>query len=121
MRMKKKEWIILGVVVLCAVVCIVCLKIFDTNTSSGSEPETMVDIYHRNEVVQSFDPSVDATYTIEGDYGTLDVVVKDGKWEVDNEQCPNHVCHGMGWIGVGEGLPITCIPNNVIVMERTSD
>lgn len=116
--MKKKEWIIISVVAAVAVIGILVFK-FWPKKQEGSG--VTVDIYHRDKVVKSFDPSVDATYTIEGDYGTLDVVVKDGKWEVDNEQCPNHVCHGMGWVGPGDYLPITCIPNNVIVIERSSN
>lgn len=79
----------------------------------------MVAIYHRNKVVQEFDSGKDAVYTIEGDYGTLDVEVKDGKWRVTNEECPNHICAEMGWIGPGEYMPITCLPNNVVVVEET--
>lgn len=114
--MKKKEWIILSVAVIIAIAGILVFKL-----TKKSEPEVLVDVYHRDKIVESFDPSVDATYTIEGDYGTLDVVVKDGKWEVDNEQCPNHICHGMGWVGVDEYMPITCIPNNVVIIQRSND
>lgn len=117
--MKKKEIIILAVIALIAVVAIVALNM-PKNVSKTSETKgVMVAIYHRNKIVQEFDSGIDAVYTIEGDYGTLDVEVKDGKWRVTNEECPNHICAEMGWIGEGEYLPITCLPNNVVVVEET--
>ncbi len=117
--MKKKEIIILAVIALIAVVAIVALNV-PKNVSKTSETKgVMVAIYHRNKIVQEFDSGIDAVYTIEGDYGTLDVEVKDGKWRVTNEECPNHICAEMGWIGEGEYLPITCLPNNVVVVEET--
>ena len=117
--MKKKEIIILAVIALLAVVAIVALNM-PKNVSKTSETKgVMVAIYHRNKIVQEFDSGIDAVYTIEGDYGTLDVEVKDGKWRVTNEECPNHICAEMGWIGEGEYLPITCLPNNVVVVEET--
>lgn len=116
--MKKKEFIILAVIACIAVIVIVAFQFL--KPSAGTETEgVMVAIYHRNKIVQEFDSGKDAVYTIDGDYGTLDVEVKDGKWRVTNEECPNHICAEMGWIGPGEYLPITCLPNNVVVVEET--
>lgn len=113
--MKKKEIIILAVIAVVAAAVILVLRFLRPQGTEG----VMVAIYHRNKVVQEFDSGKDAVYTIEGDYGTLDVEVKDGKWRVTNEECPNHICAEMGWIGPGEYMPITCLPNNVVVVEET--
>jgi len=81
-----------------------------------SDSGYIVAVQWRNDTVLRFDPFVDATYDIDGDVGGLQVEVKDGKWHVTNEQCPNHVCAQMGWVGVDDvTLPITCLPNNVII------
>ncbi len=118
--MKKTEKVILFVIAAAAVVALIGFKVYQGIRSSAEAQNKTIAIYHRDEIVQWFDPNVDAVYTVEGDYGTLDIEVKDGKWRVTNEQCPNHVCAGMGWVGPGEFLPITCLPNNVIVVEMTS-
>ncbi|MBQ9328823.1 MAG: NusG domain II-containing protein [Solobacterium sp.] len=113
--MKRKEWIITAVVAAIAVIALLVLKFRDT--SSGY----VVAIQHRNTIVMEFDPMVDAVYTVDGDTGGLQVEVKDGRWHVINEQCPNHVCANMGWMGVNDiGIPITCLPNNIIIfLEET--
>lgn len=114
--MKKKEIMILAAAALIAAAAIIVMKI---RGGSADADGVTVAVYHRSEIVLEFNSGKDAVYTIDGDYGTLDVEVKDGKWHVTNEICPNHVCAEMGWVGPGEYLPITCLPNNVIVVEET--
>ena len=41
--------------------------------------------------------------------------VKDGKWRITEEECPNHICSSIGWVSVKDYFPIVCIPNEVIV------
>jgi len=114
--MKKKEiWILIAVAVIAAA------AIFGVKAWQASQkPKTLVDITHDSKVVQTFDPSVDAVYHIQGDYGTLDVEVKDGKWHVTNEECPNHICASMGWASADDTFPIICVPNGVIIMVEDS-
>lgn len=103
----------------------------ETETAGGEEekkPEeekgptdpalVTVDIYHGQTIIKSFNPSVDNVYHITGNYGTLDVEVVDGKWHVTNEECPNHICNGMGWMGPDDIIPISCLPNDVYVIVR---
>ena len=107
--LKKKEiWILVGLVV----VSLLGVLLF----SSSSKESVMVSILHGDEVVQTFDPQVDGNYVVQGDYGTLEVEVRDGKWHVIHEQCPNHICSKMGWVSVEDMVPITCLPNNVIIL-----
>ena len=107
--------LILGAIVAVAVLLIMCRMFIAKN---GSHDGVKIAVYHRDEVVKEFWSDKDAIYTIEGDYGTLDVEVKDGEWRVTNEECPNHVCAQMGWVGPDEALPITCLPNNIVIIQE---
>ncbi len=113
--MKKKEIVVVAIIALIAIGTFAFMKLSQPQGSGIT-----VAIQHRNTIVETFDPSIDATYHITGDYGELDVEVKDGKWHVTNEECPNHVCSNMGWVDENEIIPITCLPNNVMVyvMEK---
>ncbi len=113
--MKKKEVKILIVIAVIAAALILIMKVVQANSHSGVK----VAVYYRNKIVKEFWSDEDATYHIDGDSNGLDVEVKDGKWHVTNEKCPNHVCAEMGWVGPGEYLPITCLPNNIVVVEET--
>lgn len=113
--MKKKEILFLGVIAAIALVIVLMIKFNASDEVKGVE----VTVYHGSDTVLVFDSGEDATYTIEGDYGTLDIVVEDGRWCVTNEDCPNHICSQMGWVGEDEYMPITCIPNDVVVIQKS--
>jgi len=116
--MKKNEIRILAVIAALALAAIAYMKLAKPKGSGVT-----VAIQYRNDIVQEFDPAFDAVYTIEGDYGTLDVEVVDGKWHVINEVCPNHICAQMGWMSADDiAMPITCLPNNIIIyVEETAE
>lgn len=130
--MKKKEIVILIVIAIVAVLSIVGIQVYrnnlsntDTSNTSSSDPNAVpteaakgewVAIIHRNEVAVWFDSGKDAEYTIDGDYGEMVVEVKDEKWHVKEVECPNHTCEGMGWDDGTSYMPITCIPNNILIM-----
>ena len=119
--MKKKEIKILIYIVLIAAIALVGYKIYVKYQAENVDSGVKVQITHNGTVVKVFDPSVDAVYHVEGDYGGLDVEVKDGKWHVTNEECPNHICSQTGWVSTEDFLPIVCLPNNVTVQISESD
>ena len=81
-----------------------------------------IEVIHGNTVVERLDPKVDGRYTIQGSYGELVVEVKDGKFRITDEECPNHVCSAMGWVESDGYLTILCLPNEVMVgMEGQFD
>ena len=82
---------------------------------SSMRNKVMVSVVHGNNVVLKFDPYKDATYDVEGSYGGLQIEVKDAKWHVINEECPNHLCAQQGWMGVDDIFPIVCLPNDVMI------
>ena len=102
--MKKREIIIVALVAVVALLAVVFLK---RPQKPEEEPKTLVAIQHGNNIVKEFDPTVDAIYEVTGDY--------DGKWHVSEVECPNHICEAMGWVDVTEIIPITCLPNNIII------
>ena len=114
--MKRNEKIIIAVLAAAALIALAVLRL---RTKNGSG--YVVAIQYRSQIVREFDPMTDAVYDVDGDVGGLQVEVRDGKWHVINEQCPNHICANMGWMGVDDiGIPITCLPNNVIIfLEET--
>lgn len=116
--MKKKEIKILVILAAAAAAVILVLKLVQAR-SSAEGSGVKVAIYYRDEIVQEFWSGEDAVYQVDGDSGGLEVEVKDGKWHVINEQCPNHVCAEMGWVGEGEYLPITCLPNNIVIVQES--
>ena len=102
--------------ILIALVVISCVAIFIMkNPFKQTNKDIKVGILYQNELVQEFSPYEDAVYHLTGSYGELDVEVKDGKYRITNEDCPNHICSNMGWVGPDEDLPIVCMPNEVIV------
>ena len=119
--MKKKEIKILVVIAVIAVVGIIAMQFFpkkntDPNLTPTEKPKgEWVAIIHKNEVAQWFDSGVDGEYTVKGDYGEMVVEVKDGRWHVGSVECPNHTCEQMGWDDGSSFMPITCIPNNIMI------
>lgn len=107
--MKKNEkWIL-------AIVAIAMLLLIGYFKMPKNKQSVKVAVQRGNTIVLEFDPSEDAIYHVPGDYGSLDIEVKDGKWHVTNEVCPNHICHKLGWVDENDPLPITCMPNNIII------
>ncbi len=112
-EMKKKEIIIVAVLALIALLALAVMHIMQ-NQAEGE----MVAVVHRDQVVLRFDPQKNKTYHVDGNYGGLEIEVKDGSWHVINEQCPNHICAQMGWMTLEDIYPIQCIPNDVTIMPE---
>lgn len=117
--MKKKEIIIISVVFIVALIFYVGYQVF--NNSTHQEGNQMIAIKYHNETIQTFDPTVDATYTVTGDVGEMVIEVKDGKWHMLEADCPNQICVNTGWVSLdlmdtiaNTGI-ITCIPNDIVV------
>jgi hypothetical protein len=129
--MKKKEiWIIVIIAAAAAAAILIMNMVKAQNkaktdeqasdgTVSGMPTEQAkgqwVAAIHGNEAELWFDSGVDDTYTLTGDYGQMTITVKDNKWCVSKVDCPNHNCEQMGWDDGTNMVPITCIPNNIII------
>ncbi len=123
--MKKKEIAILGVIAVVAAGAIAWTTVSRNNlteddltseTAPSAKPKgKWVAIVHGKDVERWFDSGVDGEYEVTGDYGVMHVEVKDGKWCVGDVECPNQICHNMGWDDGSGFMPITCIPNNIFI------
>lgn len=56
----------------------------------------------------------DATLVVQGQRGTVKVVVKDEAVRVESADCPDHVCVKTGSISATGGV-IACVPNGVVI------
>ena len=113
--MKKKEIYI--VIIFLAVVLTIAGLIYFNNKNKELGPEDYIGyVSYRDQILFEFDIDKDDEYRFNGSYGTLFLEVKDNKWRITREECPNHVCSSMGWVSLENMiLPITCLPNEVIV------
>ena len=75
----------------------------------------LLDRLYKNQVIHTFNVNKDEDYYFNGSYGKMKLEVKDGKWRITEEECPNHICSSIGWVSVKDYFPIVCIPNEVIV------
>ncbi len=110
--MKKKDWIFIGVILGIAVLMYAGFQIYN---SLNKKDNQLGVVYHNNEMLFKFDVNEDKTYSFEGSYGHMELEVKEGKWHIINEECPNHICSNMGWVGITDLMPIVCLPNEVYV------
>ena len=106
---RKREIVLIAVLAVAALIAAVFFAL--PKQHSG----VTVRIEQAGKLVQTFDPAVDAVYHIEGSCGGLDVEVKNGQWHVINEQCPNHICAEMGWRTAEDVIPVTCMPNEIVI------
>ena len=106
-RMKKPEWIMLAVI---AAVCLLAIIVMHRPRT-----DVTVQVIHDGKTVLEFTPEQDALYHVEGNCGGLDIEVKNGRWHVIHEQCPNHICAKTGWASAENLAVITCMPNDIVI------
>lgn len=110
--MKKKEVIIVLIILIITMLAIAIASFF--NDSKNEEKNGVV--VFKDKVILEFNIYEDAYYDLRGTYGKLHLEVKDGKWRITKEECPNHICSKMGWVDENSFLPIWCLPNEVGVI-----
>lgn len=88
-------------------------------------------ITYENSIVDVLDPTVDGVYTYDGNYGKVNIEVRDGRYRFFDVDCPNHTCEEMGWrdalkssedqsfLDVIVNQLIQCQPNGFTVMHGT--
>lgn len=126
--MKKKEIVIVVAVVVICLCAVFGIRIWNEKKEADIDPNAVpqetpvgewVAVVHRNGVELWFDSGVDGEYTVTGDYGDMTIEVLDGRWHVEEVECPNQNCYQMGWDDGTSFMPITCIPNNIFIATST--
>jgi len=107
---KKKDIIV--IVVLCVIIGIGYV-IFQMLQGE----KDLIAVHYQDQVIQTIDISVNETYEFDGSYGKFYLEVKDGKYHATHVDCPNHDCEKVGWVEKGSTTPITCVPNEIYVVQ----
>lgn len=114
--------IICGLIILVVIVCIfLVLQSYADGAEAGVRTAA---IYQNGILVKSVNLSLneDETFTIYGEgeaYNTIEV--KDGEICVVSASCPDKICIHQGFTGKSSLLPITCLPNNVVIVVESAD
>ena len=93
---------------------------------ASSEPGQAViaEIYQNGEIIHTIHlDTVTESYTlrIDGDNGAYNVIeIHPGEIGIREASCPDGLCVNMGFIH-SEVLPITCLPNKVVIRIRKGD
>lgn len=127
---EKKSYIVPAI---CLSVCLLLVALFSlfwilsraslSNQLNGSVSAPMVaDIYQNGGFLQSIPLKADTSsqFTIIGENGCYnEVTVKNGAIAITEANCPDKLCIHQGYIS-NSLLPITCLPNRVVIQVRES-
>ena len=53
-------------------------------------------VTYKNQVIHTFNVNKDEDYYFNGSYGKMKLEVKDGKWRITEEECPNRLGQRQG-------------------------
>lgn len=110
--MKKKEIVIIVLLLVIAGGLYFFLK------PNVNQDKAKIVVMHNDQAIDMVDINVNDIYEYEGDYGTLHLEVKDGKWRAIDVECPTQECVHVGWVSAEEYWPIVCLPNGfALVLE----
>jgi hypothetical protein len=103
--MKKKDFILIGIIITVALVLFLCVNL---TQKEGACAVIKID---GNEVA-TYRLDKNATYTLNG--GTNILTIEDGFAYLSDANCPDHLCVKQGKISK-TGQVITCLPNKLTV------
>lgn len=106
--MKKKDVILIGVVLLIAVISLVVMKLV---TTGG----TKVVITQHGEVYGTYDLNKDKVIYIESEEGTNTVKIQDGSVQMIEASCPDQICVHSAPLRLDQPGVIVCLPHELIV------
>lgn len=130
--MKKKEWLILLIIALIAVLGLLAARVMKNNTAPSLNPDgsmnmprekaegTWIAVVNRNRAILYFDSGIDAEYTVEGNVSEMTIEVQAGRWHVKDVACYDYTCKNMGWVSEDSILPIICLPNDIVIVDAAT-
>jgi len=111
-KMKKNDWILLGIV-LCVAVVFYVVRIFSADKSPG-----YVKVSIDGRTAGTYDLSEDQEIEING--GTNRMEIKDGKVKMIEASCPDQLCMHQKAISLDKES-IICLPNKVVLQIESRD
>jgi len=103
---KTRYWILLigGILLLCAGLSTLLLSY---------EQAELANVYSDGTLLYTLDLRIDQEKTVESEYGTNLITVKDGAVAVTYADCPDGYCKKRGFCD--GGTEIVCLPNRLII------
>ena len=71
------------------------------------------EVYSDGALLFTLDLRIDQTKTVQSQYGTNVITVRDGKLAVTQADCPDHYCMDRGFCS--GGAQIVCLPNRLVI------
>ena len=81
-----------------------------THAKGGSVAKIYVD----GEVVRTVDLNSSGFFDVETPYGVNTIALEGGRIRVEDADCPDKLCVGMGWRD-DDLVPIACLPHHLII------
>lgn len=127
-KFKKSDIFVIVFAVVAIVVSIVTTNI---HFSSISDSEKVVEVYFQGKLLKEKSLKMSevneqkeivlAQDEYKGLLGDVTILVDKEKGIcIKDVTCPNHICENMGWVNM-VAYPITCLPNNVVVLISATD
>lgn len=117
---EKNMPLLLAGVLMIFVVC----SLFAILRPTGNPKNYVADIYQNGSLLQSIPlEEVTAPYhiTVSGDNGCInEIEIRPGCIGIISANCPDKLCVHQGFIS-NSRLPITCLPNRVVIVLRTDN
>ena len=111
----KNELIFVGIIFLIAAI------FFGINFCENRKNGKFVEITVNGEVYQRIPLNEDKTIQVETEEDNFnEVTIEDGKVYMSDSSCKDHLCENMGHVSI-VGVPITCLPNKVVVTIKGED
>ena len=105
--MKSKYWILL-----LSAVLLVCAGLSAWLLLPG-EGSQWAEVWSDGKLVKTVHLLQADSFTVDSDYGTNVITVKDGKIAVTEASCPDHYCMHRGFCN--SGAQIVCLPNRLVI------
>ena len=98
--------------ILLGTVLVLCLGLSVLLLLPG-QPATTAEIYQNGKLLYTLDLTQDVQLTIQGEYGTNVITVREGKIAVTEADCPDGYCMDRGFCN--SGAQIVCLPNRLVI------
>ena len=104
--MKTKVWIFLlgGIILVCAVLSALLL---------GGGQADYAEVYSDGKLLYTMDLRLNREETVQSEFGTNVITVKDGAIAVTHADCPDGYCMRRGFCS--GGTEIVCLPNRLVI------
>lgn len=109
--MRKKDIVLLAVIILLAILYIAFALIF--NDSRG---KAFACVYIEDKLTAKYSLDQNCEHIISGINGTNTLVIEDGRAFISDATCPDHVCVNTGALDKDDNIKtIVCLPNKVMI------